>query len=112
MDMEKMLKKIAKLEYHQSLLLQMLENSEKDFYKLVIKHSLSEEDVNQLYQLCDQLTIELEEQKAEGFVNFQSLYDFFKQSLHPRLNEVEVIKSCLSQNLFVDLMNELKKYIK
>lgn len=111
MELDKLIKKIAKLEYHQSLLLQMLDESEKDFYKLVIKHSLSEKDVNEFFKLCDRLTLELEKQREEGFVNFHPLYDEFIKSIDLRLNGNEVIRACLRQKLYISLMEELKKYI-
>ena len=109
---EKMLfEKLQMLEYHQSLLLKMIKNTNDQFYKLVIEKSLSEQDVKQFYKQCEGLSKELEEQKAEGFVYFHPLYKRFTSRLHPNLQAEEVIQACLCQKLFLPLMQELKKYL-
>lgn len=99
------------LEYHQKLLLKMVSGSTQQFYKLVIEKSLSEKDVNDFNNICDKLSIELEEQKAEGFVYFHPLFEELKASLPPNIDINDVIDACLQQQLYVPLMNEFKKYI-
>ena len=49
MDLEAILERIERLEYHQSLLLKMSQASSAAFYKLIIEKSLGEEDVKQFY---------------------------------------------------------------
>jgi hypothetical protein len=107
-----LMEKILMLEYHQKLLLKMLDNNQNHpFYRLVIEKSLREEDVRAFFQFCDELSNDLAEQKAEGFVHFYPLYEKFKSALHPNLQPEEVIKSCLSQQLYTHLMSELIKYV-
>lgn len=103
--------KLNRMEYHQSLLLQMITNSEDQFYKLVIEKQLNKADVEQFYTLCDKLSKELEKQKAEGFVHFDPLFDMFKLNLHPNLHAEEVIRACIVQKLYQPLMSQFKKYI-
>lgn len=110
MEIDALIEKMNKLEFHQKLLLKMLNSSKYPFYMLVIEKSLGEKDVDAFFNLCDNLSIELEEQKAEGFVYFHPLYHKFKMSLHPNLHAEEVIMSCLNQRLFSPLMEEFRKY--
>lgn len=111
MNYDALIKKMNTLEYHQSLLLKMISNTDKQFYKLIIEKTLSEKDVEQFNQLCDKLSLEIEEQKAEGFVYFHPLFEKFKNSLHPNLHPNEVIQACLRQQLYLPLMLEFRKYI-
>lgn len=111
MNYDALVEKIILLEYHQKLLLKMIGEAKQPFYTMVIEKSLREEDVVAFFNHCDQLSIDLEEQKAEGFVHFHPLFDKFKEGLHPNLRAEEVIKSCLAQQLFTPLMAELRKYM-
>jgi NifU-like protein involved in Fe-S cluster formation len=111
MDLEAILERISRLEYHQSLLLKMSQTSSDAFYKLIIEKSLGEDDVKQFYNLCDVLSKELEEQKAEGFVHFHPLFKKFTMMLHCSLQIEEVIAACITQGLYLPLMTELKNYL-
>jgi hypothetical protein len=111
MNYEALVEKIDKLEYHQQLILKILGNTSHHFYRLVIEKSLSKEDVEAFFKLCDELSINLDEQKAEGFVHFHPLFNKFKVGLHPHLRAEEVIQACLSQQLYTPLMAELSKYV-
>lgn len=108
MEESEVLKNLKLIQYHQSLILHMLSKCHDEFYKLVILRGLTEEEVHGFYQLCSRLSMELEEQKAEGFVYFHPLYQQFKDSLNHKLQVNEVIYACISQNLYLPLMNELK----
>lgn len=111
MDLQAIVEKIKMLEYHQSLLLKMNKSTSEAFFKLIIEKSLSEEEVNQFYKKCDQLSKQYKEQKAEGFVYFQPLFEKFIRELHPKLDAKEVIFACLTQGLYVPIMTEFKKYL-
>jgi hypothetical protein len=106
-----LLKKLNVIQYHQKLIVSLLDNPKEDFYKLVIKQGLAEEDVHEFYILCERLSIGLEEQKAEGFVYYHPLYQQFTDSLHRNLSAKEVIQACISQGVYLTLMYELKNYI-
>ncbi|WP_147533114.1 DUF1878 family protein [Bacillus marasmi] len=111
MNHEDFIQRLLRLEYHQQLLLNMVGNTKQQFFKLVIKKSLSEEEVEAFFELCENLSIELDEQKAEGFVHFNPLLVKFKEGLHPNLRVDEVIQACLTQQLYTPLMAELSKYL-
>jgi hypothetical protein len=111
MNIEDLLARIEKLEYHQKLLLMISSGQTLPFYRMVVEKSLDQKEVTAFFYLCDELSKELEEQKAEGFVYFHPLYTEFKHKLHPSLDAEMVIPACLRQNLFMDLMTELKKYL-
>ncbi len=111
MDVNLLFEKINKLEYHQRLLLQIVENPNKEFFKLVIDNSLGEKDVEEFFMLCEMLDREWEEQKAEGFVHFLPLFQKFSIQLHSRLQAEMVIHACIKQRLFLPLMKEIKKYV-
>jgi hypothetical protein len=111
MEESEVLKKLSLIQYHQSLIVDMLQKSGEEFSKLVIKQQLSEEDVIEFHSLCENLSNLLQEQKAEGFVYYHPLYSYFADRLPCRLSVKEVIYACISQNLYLPLMDELKKYI-
>lgn len=111
LEESEVLKKLTNIQYHQRLIVEMLEKSDKEFYKLIIKHGLAEEEVQDFYYLCDKLHIELENQKAEGFVYFHPLFKQFSDKLNKALSAKEVIHACISQKLYLPLMKEFQKYI-
>lgn len=112
MKNEEIAEKIKMLEFHQKLLLKMVEGSSLKFYYLIIDRSLTEVEVTEFLQYCENLTVEFKKQKAEGFVYFHPLFDEFQLFLQPKMDAEEVIFACLEQGLFVPLMQELKKYTK
>lgn len=111
MNLDALLEKINRLEYHQSLLLKMMTASNDQFYKLIIEKSLNKHDVEQFFQKCDELTLLYKEQTAEGLVHFNSLYEEFQKALHPNLNAEEVVRACLRQQLYLPLMLEFQKFV-
>ena len=110
-EIDGLLERINLLEYHQKLLLQLLINPNLAFYKLIIEKGLTEKEVKDFFQLCDKMSIQLEEQKAEGYVYFHPLFNEFADSLPGNLSVNEAIMACLTQNLYEFLFQELKKYI-
>ncbi|MBS2771733.1 YhaI family protein [Anoxybacillus rupiensis] len=104
-------KRMAKLEYHRSLLLQMVDESKNPFYSLVITADLAKEEVEEVLSLCEELNKEYEKQKAEGLTIFTPLLLHFAGMLHPRLPLEKTIDALLKQRLFVPLMQEFKKLI-
>jgi len=111
MELQAIMDRIKMLEYHLSLLLKMNKSTSETFFKLIIEKSISEEEVNQFYNQCEKMSKKYKEQKAEGFVYFQPLYENFIRELHPKLNGAEVILACLAQGLYVPIMIEFKKYL-
>lgn len=112
MKFEEITEKIKMLEFHQNLLLQMVEGTSLKFYYLMIKKSLTQTEMDDILQFCENMSIELKKQKAEGFVYFHPLFNEFRSFLQPKLEAEEVIAACLEQGLFIPLMQELKKYSK
>ncbi|WP_066068346.1 DUF1878 family protein [Neobacillus soli] len=108
---ELLLQRIKLLEYHQKLLLKLLGNPMLELYKLIIENGITEQEVEHFYTLCDKMSMEFEEQKAEGYVYFYPLFDELSASLPAKLDMKEVIKACLKQELFVPLFQEFEKYI-
>ncbi|MCL6572541.1 MAG: YhaI family protein [Bacillus sp. (in: Bacteria)] len=108
---ELLLQRIKQLEYHQKLLFKLLINPKLELYKLFIENGVSEQEVERFYFSCDEMSIKLEEQKAEGYVYFYPLFDELSASLPVKLDIKEVIKACLRQNLYLPLFEEFRKYI-
>jgi hypothetical protein len=111
MDMKSIMERIKLLEYHQSLLLKMISPSNDEFYKLIIEKGIGEEEVRRFQNHCDELSIKLKEQKAEGFVYFHPLFKEFTMILPPEIKAEEVIEACVKQGLYLSLMLELKNYL-
>lgn len=111
MNEHELVERINILEYHQKLLLQLLNDPKLDLYKLVIEKGITEQEIKQFYSLCDKMSINLEEQKAEGYVYFHPLFHELSGSLPSKLDMREVINACLTQKLYLPLFQELVKYL-
>lgn len=103
--------KIKTMEYHIQLLSEMLKQTDNQFSLLVIEKKLSEEETSAFMKLCERLSTELEEQKAEGYLYFQPLFDKFSDILSTKMTPVEVVNACLKQQMFVPLMSTFKEII-
>jgi hypothetical protein len=101
-----LLQRINLLEFHQRLLIKLISNPHYDFFRLIIENGLSEREVNNFYRLCDELSVKLAEQKAEGYVHFHPLLNQLSASLPAPLKIEEVVKACLQQKLFEPLFME------
>lgn len=104
--------RIGLLEYHQKLLVQMINNSKADFYKIVIEKGISEREVQTFLQLCENLHKKMEEQKAEGFLYFHPLFNEFMNGLPETFEVKEVVQACLNQQLYEPLFKEFRKCIR
>jgi len=99
------------LEYHQQLLIQMVDKNRHEFDWLVIKHQLTKEETAEFFQLCEELNKKYQEQKADGFVFHVPLLKEFEKRLHSKLDSKEVIMACIKQGLYEELMTQLYKNI-
>jgi len=111
MNESELMRRIHQLEYHQKLLLEMINPPEFAFYKLIIKEGIPENEVQKFFQLCDELSKKMEEQKAEGFIYFHPLFTEFLSCLTVKFDAREVIQACFTQGLFLPLMQEFQNYI-
>ncbi|MBA2874801.1 YhaI family protein [Thermaerobacillus caldiproteolyticus] len=104
--------RIAKLEYYQSLLMEMIDETKKPFYHLVIQANLTKEEVDEVIELCEHLSKEYEKQKEEGLTIFTPLLLHFAGMLNPNLPLEKTVDALLKQQMFVPLMTEFQKLIK
>ncbi|WP_053365480.1 DUF1878 family protein [Bacillus sp. FJAT-27245] len=111
MDLKEIDEKIRTLEYHLRIMAEVLGGTKYQFTKLVVESNLSERETNEFFLLCEEMNKRLEEQKAEGFLNFHPLFQEFLSLLSPKLNPRDVVHACLEQKLYLSLMSELKKYV-
>ncbi|MFJ7728036.1 DUF1878 family protein [Neobacillus sp. NPDC097160] len=108
---ELLMQRINLLEYHQKLLIKLINNPNLAFYKLIIENGVTKQEIDKFYYLCDALSMKLEKQKAEGYVYFHPLFDDLSASLPANLKIEEVINACLVQNLYKPLFQEFQKYL-
>lgn len=109
--METLEERIERLEYYQSLVMGLVDDRLAPFYKMIIDAKLTKNDVEELLDLCEELSIKLKEQKAEGLVVFTPLLTHFVGMLHPHLNPEQTINVLMKQGIYTDLMQELKKMV-
>lgn len=107
--MDHLLARIEKLEYHQKLMLKMLQPEAHEFDYLVIVKNLEEREVEEFFGLCEELNKEIPKQKADKFVFHAPLFVEFIHRLHPKLDPKEVVDACLKQNIYPGLMDVLKR---
>lgn len=104
--------RLANLEFYMELLLKQLDHSKYPWDYLIMSVKLSKREVQALYRLCEDLSIEMEKQKAEGFVTFSPLLIQFRQALPKDLPLVETISALKTQGHYVPLMEAFQKLIK
>ncbi|MFP7295711.1 DUF1878 family protein [Neobacillus niacini] len=97
------------LEYHQRLLLKMISDPNLELFRLVIENGISEQEVQTFQKLCEDMNKKMEEQKAEGFINFHPLFNEFLYSLPAKFDAKDVIEACLHQRLYEPLFKEFHK---
>jgi hypothetical protein len=111
MNEHELLERINLLEFHQKLLLKLLNDPKLELYKLIIENGITEQEIEKFYYLCDKMNLKMEEQKAEGYVYFHPLFHELSVSLPSTLNIREVINACLTQKLYLPLFQEMVKYL-
>jgi hypothetical protein len=111
MNEHELLERINLLEFHQKLLLKLLNDPKLELYKLIIENGITEHETEKFYSLCDKMNLKMEEQKAEGYVYFHPLFHELSVSLPSTLNIREVINACLTQKLYLPLFQEMVKYL-
>lgn len=110
--MESAEEKIKRLEFQQSLLLNMIDHTKFPFYRLVLKSSLSEEEMKEVIDLCEELDNKYKKLKEEGFIHFTFLLTHFVGMLNAKLNPLEVAEAMYNQEMFAPLMKEFIKLLK
>ena len=105
-------KRLETLEYYQTLLLQMIEPNQFPFYRLVIEKRLTREEIEELYSLCNDLSLLHEEQKAQGLVIFTDLLTQFAGQLNGKLEIDETIHAMSNQGLYNSLMKDFLFFMK
>ncbi|MCM3767365.1 YhaI family protein [Neobacillus niacini] len=110
-EYERLKARVDLLQYHQKLLLELVDNPKLPFYRLVIESGITETEITNFYTLCDKLSKKMAEQKAEGYVNFHPLFEKLLFSMPASLDASKVVKACLDQDLYRPLFIEFAKYI-
>jgi hypothetical protein len=104
--MESADEKIKRLEFQQSLLLNMIGQTQYPFFQLVIQNKLTEDEMNEILSLSEEIYSKYEKLKEEGFVHFTFLLTHFVGMLNPKLDPLDVAEAMQKQKLFAPLMNE------
>jgi hypothetical protein len=110
--METQSEQIKRLEYYQSLLMEMLDIYKFPFYRLVMEEQLSEDETTEILTLCEELNQRFEEMREEGFVHYTPLLTHYVGMLNPKLNPLTVAQSLYDQKLYDAMMGHLIKMMK
>lgn len=110
--MESLEKRLETLEYYQTLLLQMIESTHFPFYRLVMERGLNKGEIEDIYKLCNELSFEHEEQKAQGLVIYTDLLTQFAGQLNSKLDIVETVQAMSKQGLYSSLMKDFLALMK
>lgn len=107
--MEEMEERLIRLEYHQQLLLKMLKGHTFPVYEVIIKNGLSEEEVEEVFTLCEEFSKEFEKQKKAGYVHFDSLLKEFTNRLNIKIRPHDLVIALYEQNLYLPLMTKFNE---
>ncbi|MDA7025987.1 YhaI family protein [Bacillus sp. CLL-7-23] len=104
--------RLTRLEYYMKLLLNTAEMDQYPYYKMLIERGLTEEEGKETERICEELTNELTEQKAQGYVMFEHLLTLFAGQLNEKLEVHETIFALHRQGLYKSLMSEFINIMK
>ncbi|MCY7816436.1 YhaI family protein [Bacillus haynesii] len=110
--MNSMEQRLERLEYYIKLLLNNADMEGYPYYKILIEKGLSEEEAKETEKLCEELSKELEAQKAQGYVMFDHLLTLFAGQLNEKLEVHETIFALHRQGLYKPLMSEFISIIR
>lgn len=109
--MEELQKRIETLEYHQQLLVRMLQFSDQQLYYLLITKNVSKQETEILLDKCEELSKSFQKQKAEGYVTFYPLLNELKAHLPESITVNEFVAACLKQGIYIALMESIKELL-
>lgn len=107
--MESLHARLDKIEYHNRLLAKMYDsNRSYPFYRMVIEEGLTEEEVESVFLLCDEIQQKMHEQMEEGLLSRTSLLTHFVGMLDIKLKPIPTIKAIKAQEeKYAELTEEL-----
>ncbi|RDU35300.1 hypothetical protein DRW41_18625 [Neobacillus piezotolerans] len=111
MDVREIAERLRTVEYHLRLMADALGGTEHQFTKLVVQNNLSEKETESFFSLCEEMNKRMEEQKAEGFLNFHPLFNEFSSLLTSKLNPRDAVYACINEKVYLSLMLEFKKFV-
>ncbi|MGO4887484.1 DUF1878 family protein [Anaerobacillus sp. MEB173] len=109
--METLEERIERLEFYQRILMKMVKSNEFPFFQIVIEKALTEQEMIEVFSLCEELEKQLEEQREDGFIHYTSLLVHFVGMLNSKLDPLRTIKALSQQNLYNSLMEKLEELI-
>ncbi|NLP49953.1 DUF1878 family protein [Bacillus sp. RO1] len=104
--------RLETLEFYVELLIKQMDRTRYPWDYLIMLGRLSKKDVQNLYKACEDLSKEMEKQKAEGFVTFSPLLIQFRQALPEDLPLEDTISALRTQGYYVPLMDAFQRDIK
>jgi len=111
LTMESIEERLERLEYYQSLILPLLRDKLSPLHQLIMEAKLTKKDVEDLLDLCEEMSIEYKKQKAEGLICFTPLLTQFVGMLHPHLDPKTTIDVLAKVRKYTPLMYEFKGII-
>jgi 1-deoxy-D-xylulose 5-phosphate reductoisomerase len=105
--METVEERLERLEFYNQLTIESVDLTSYPFFRLVMEKKLTEQEVNDIIQLCDELEKIFFMQKESGFVHYTHVLIHFAGMLTPKLNPRETILALLHQEKYISLMETL-----
>lgn len=105
--METVEERLERLEFYNQLTIESVDLTAYPFFRLVMEKKLTEQEVNKVFLLCDELQRKYEMQSEEGFVHYTPLLLHFVGMLTPKLSPRETITALLQQEKYISLMEKL-----
>ncbi|TLS38054.1 DUF1878 family protein [Pseudalkalibacillus caeni] len=109
--MDSITKRLERIEFHQRLLAKMHTMEKVPFYRLVIEKGLTEDEMNEVLDLCEEVNQRFKKQLEEGLVSHTTLLIHFVGMLNVKLAPKETVESLYEQGIFPELMKKLAAII-
>ncbi|WP_096155247.1 MULTISPECIES: DUF1878 family protein [Bacillus] len=105
--MDDLRKKVERMEYHLELLLKNVKIEEYPFDVLIMREKWDKDSVDKILEVCEYMSKEIKNQKAEGFVSFPSLITLLEKTIPTNVPTIKVMEAMIQQNVHAPLMKEL-----
>ncbi|QPC45988.1 DUF1878 family protein [Mangrovibacillus cuniculi] len=103
-------KRLERIEFHQKLIVEYIDNPKAGLYKFVVQHGVSKEEYMEFTTLCQSLMQKFETEKKAESVYYTPLFLEFVNGL-PKTFNLKVIDACIKHGLYKEMMIAFKKHL-
>ncbi|ALX48705.1 DUF1878 family protein [Lentibacillus amyloliquefaciens] len=94
------------INFHLQLLAKTIDLNQFPFTKMIIEQNITKSEYENLFYMLDELELQYQKQKEEGFLNFSSLLVQFAGMLNERFDPNTLVYALKKEGYYPSLMGE------